>query len=180
VKGFDTVDRPEKLPEGTRKNAERAVASRWKELDHPIYSAAWQLNPATTTPTSWRDIDKEAAGDVIQIVKSFSDKPQAAATAMTQLADFLNRTGCFSNNVIGQKEAWAKGPLVWWESFGAPATELFKAAEQVISFVPVASSAERNWSCFGFIHSRLRARMYNNKSEKLVFLYQNYQLLRQR
>ena len=79
-----------------------------------------------------------------------------------------------------QKEAWAKGPPVWWESFGAPATELFKVAERVLSFVPVASSAERNWSCFGFIHSKLRARLYNDKSEELVFLYQKYRLLRQR
>ena len=180
VKGFNTVDRPEKLPEGTRKNAERAVASRWKELHQPIYSAAWQLNPATTTPTSWRDIDKEAAGDVMKIVKSLSDTPQAAATAMTQLADFRNRTGCFSDNVIWQKEAWAKGPLVWWEGFGAPAAELFTVAERVLSFVPVASSAERNWSCFDFIHSKLRARLYNDKSEELVFLYQNYRLLRPR
>ena len=175
-----TTKRPERVPEPARKKAVTDLKTRWEELHHPIYSMAWQLNPATTTPTSWQDIDKEAKEDVKRLLCSFSNTPADEARATIQLSEFRNRTGNFVEAVKWDKVAWEKGPLVWWESFGSGATELFQVAERVFSFVPVASASERNWSCFGFIHSKLRARLYNDKTEKLVFLYQKYPLLRAR
>jgi hypothetical protein len=180
LKEFNTVERPEKLPAAAHQKAVKAVADRWQELHHPIYSAAWQLNPATTTPTNWKDIDDEAREDVQEIIKSFSDSTTDAAKAMSQLTDFRNRTGVFADPILWCSEAWEKGPLHWWDTYGTSAAELYRVCERVFSFVPVASAAERNWSCFGFIHSKLRARLYNHKTEKLVFLYQNYRLMRSR
>ena len=37
---------------------------------------------------------------------------------------------------------------------------------------------ERNWSVFGFVHSKSRNRLYGHKVEKLVHIYQNMRLLR--
>ena len=42
----------------------------------------------------------------------------------------------------------------------------------------VASTAERNWSVFGFVHSKSRNRLYGHKVENLVYIYQNMRLLR--
>ena len=46
------------------------------------------------------------------------------------------------------------------------------------SVVSVASSAERNWSILGFIHSKARDRLYPGKAEKLVYIYNNMRMLR--
>ena len=46
--------------------------------------------------------------------------------------------------------------------------------------IPSTSAAsERNWSSFGFIHSKLRNRLGDNKVEKCVYLYWNIKILKQ-
>ena len=44
---------------------------------------------------------------------------------------------------------------------------------RVLSILTSSAAAERNWSNFGFIHSKLRARLNNDRLKKLVALYQN-------
>ena len=43
----------------------------------------------------------------------------------------------------------------------------------VLSILTSSAAAERNWSNFGFIHSKLRAHLNNDRLKKLVALYQN-------
>ena len=40
-----------------------------------------------------------------------------------------------------------------------------------------SATAERVWSTFGFIHSRLRNRLTNERGKNLVFIYTNSLLL---
>lgn len=44
--------------------------------------------------------------------------------------------------------------------------------------VTSASSCERNWSAFGFIHSKSRNRLSSKKAEELVYVFSNRRLLR--
>ena len=55
---------------------------------------------------------------------------------------------------------------------------LRECALRVCSVVSVASSAERNWSISGFIHSKARYRLYAGKAAKLVYIYNNMRMLR--
>ena len=50
--------------------------------------------------------------------------------------------------------------------------------ERVFSMTCVTSGAERNRSIFGFLHSRDRNSLYNDKGTKLVFVHQNLRALR--
>lgn len=50
---------------------------------------------------------------------------------------------------------------------------MVELACRVLSIPTSSASAERNWSSFGFIHNKLRARLNNNRVKKLVALYQN-------
>ena len=50
---------------------------------------------------------------------------------------------------------------------------LREIALMVFSVLPSGSSCERNFSSFGFIQSKLRNRLSDGKTEKLVFLYSN-------
>ncbi len=43
--------------------------------------------------------------------------------------------------------------------------------------VTSASSCERNWSAFGFIHSKSRNRLQTKKAEELVYVFSNRRLL---
>ena len=69
-------------------------------------------------------------------------------------------------------------PLMWWQTFCYDNATLRECALRVCSVVSVASSAERNWSIFGFIHSKARNRLYAGKAEKLVYIYNNMRMLR--
>ena len=46
----------------------------------------------------------------------------------------------------------------------------------VLSILTSSAAAERNWSNFGFIHNKLRARLNNDRMKKLVALYQNLRI----
>ena len=82
--------RPERVPEPAREKAVTNLQNRWEELHKPIYSIAWKLNTATTTPTSWQDVDKEVKEDVKRLLCSFSNSPADEARATIQLSEFLN------------------------------------------------------------------------------------------
>ena len=59
-----------------------------------------------------------------------------------------------------------------------PLPELQDVLKRAFSITCVTSGAEPNWSIFGFLHSKNRNRLYNDKVPKLVFVYQNLRALR--
>ena len=72
----------------------------------------------------------------------------------------------------------ALGGLNWFQAFCYENSVLRDIALRVHSTPTVASAAERNWSVFGFVHSKSRNSLYGHKVEKLVHIYQNMRLLR--
>ena len=79
---------------------------------------------------------------------------------------------------MGRGGGLTMSPLMWWQAFCYDNATLRECALRVCSVVSVASSAERNWSIFGFIHSKARNRLYAGKAEKLVYIYNNMRMLR--
>ena len=102
-----------------------------------------------------------------------------AATAKLQLQQFLMTSGEFSDDQIWTKESPSLGGLNWFQAFCYENTVLRDIALCVHSTPTVASAAERNWSVFGFIHSKSKNRVYGHNVEKLVYIYQNMCLSRQ-
>jgi Protein of unknown function (DUF 659)/hAT family C-terminal dimerisation region len=96
---------------------------------------------------------------------------EKAAKIYGQLLLFINKAGIFENpgywdtQVIQQVHA-----RIWWTQFDC---ELSVLAQELLSIMPSSGAAERNWSTFGFIHSKLRNRLRNPRVEKLVYLYTN-------
>ena len=101
-----------------------------------------------------------------------------AQTAKLQLQQFLTRCGEFADERLWTKESLALGGLNWFQAFCYENSVLRDIALRVHSTPTVASAAERNWSVFGFVHSKSRNRLYGHKVEKLVYIYQNMRLLR--
>jgi hypothetical protein len=69
-------------------------------------------------------------------------------------------------------------PHQWWHRVGGNA--LPKIAKHILSLTCSASSCERNWSMYSFVHSKNRNCLGVDKAEALVYIYTNSKLLRQK
>lgn len=66
--------------------------------------------------------------------------------------------------------------LQWWaEQFAGG--DLSKYAQQLLSIIPSSGASEQVWSTFGYLHSKSRNRLKNERVEKLVYIYTNDRLL---
>ena len=164
-------------PKPEHKQAKSLVLERWKFLHHPVHSASYVLNPALMTREEDPLKDCEIRNDVAQVFESFGGK-EHAQTAKLQLQQFPMSCGEFADERLWTKESLALGGLNWFQAFCNENSVLRDIALRVHSTPTVASAAERNWSVFGFVHSKSRKRLYGHKVEKVVYIYQNMRLLR--
>ena len=165
------------LPKPEHKQAQSLVLERWKLLHQPVHSASYVLNPALMTREEDPLKDSEIRNDVAQVFESFGGK-EPAQTARLQLQQFFMRCGEFADERLWTKESPALGGLDWFQAFCHENSVLRDIALRVHSTPTVASAAERNWSVFGFVHSKSRNCLYGHKVEKAVYIYQNMRLLR--
>ena len=68
----------------------------------------------------------------------------------------------------------------WWICHGANGVHLQNLAIRLLSQVASSSSAERNSSTYGFIHSVKRNRLGSQKAEDLVYVHSNLHLASRR
>jgi hypothetical protein len=64
----------------------------------------------------------------------------------------------------------------WWHRMGGNALPMI--VKRILSLTCSASSCERNWSMYSFVHSKSRNRLGVDKAEALVYIYTNSKLLR--
>ena len=67
-----------------------------------------------------------------------------------------------------------KTPLQYWQADGCVWKDLQKIGVRIFSMVTSSASSERNFSTFGFVHSKLRNSLGPAKVDKLVFIKTNY------
>jgi hypothetical protein len=98
--------------------------------------------------------------------------------AMAELTEYKERRGPYSPvEAPDIREAYMEAHQ-WWHRVGGNA--LPKIAKCILSLTCSASSCERNWSMYSFVHSKNRNRLGVDKVEALVYIYTNSKLLRQR
>jgi hypothetical protein len=69
-------------------------------------------------------------------------------------------------------------PYQWWHRIGGNALPII--AKQILSLTCLASSCERNWSMYSFLHNKMRNHLGVEKAKALVYIYTNSRLFRQR
>lgn len=102
---------------------------------------------------------------------------EAAAKASLQHAKFRAQEGLFGS-VNAQKNIKAMPAWKWWGQYGATVPELQAAARKILAQCSSACSCERNWSTYGFIHSKLRNRLRPERARDLVYVFSNLRLLK--
>ena len=80
------------------------------------------------------------------------------------------------SNISTLEERITTNLVRWWICHGANGVHLQSLAIRILSQVASSSSAERNWSTYGFIHSVKRNRLGSQKAEDLVYVHSNFRL----
>ncbi|MCO5548302.1 hypothetical protein L7F22_001759 [Adiantum nelumboides] len=97
-------------------------------------------------------------------------------TLKAQLSDYISLQGEFEDtSAYGDMQKLS--PITWCQNYGTGALELQRLAIRVLSQVSSASTCERNWSTYGFIHSLKRNRLGHSKADDLVYVHSNLKLI---
>lgn len=163
------------LPPSSLQPLERAVAARWVDLHSPLHSVAYMLDP------EYWDHDQGSLPDVVQdwydvLEKLYPRDVETQAKIIEQLEDYRSKMGAFGREVV-QEMAKTMPAHKWWSSHGGTTPELQKLAVRVLAQVCSASSCERNWSAFDFIHTKKRNRLAPQQANDLVYVFSNLRLL---
>jgi hypothetical protein len=102
--------------------------------------------------------------------------PANALLALQQLPEFT-----FSMGLLGCQNALESAPNMaphlWWGMFGVGQPQLQKLAIKLCAQPASATACERNWSTFGWIHSKLRNKLAPARAADLVYVFSNSRLI---
>ena len=97
---------------------------------------------------------------------------------MDELTHFEEKTGPYGPLEAPDIREIRMLPHQWWQRVGGNALPVI--AKRILSLTCSASSCERNWSMYSFVHNKVRNRLGTKKAEDLVYIYTNSKLLRER
>lgn len=97
---------------------------------------------------------------------------------LSELQEYEEGTGPYSADMTPSIREGNMLPHQWWNRVGDRA--LSKVAMRILSLTCSASSCERNWSAYSFVHNKSRNRLAPAKAETLVYIYSNSRVLRKR
>ena len=97
---------------------------------------------------------------------------------MAEMTEYEERLGPYSPEEAPDIRVANLQPHQWWSRVGGEA--LPKIAKRVLALTCSASSCERNWSMYSFVHNKSQNPLGTKKVEDLVYIYTNTRLLRGR
>ena len=97
---------------------------------------------------------------------------------MAQMTEYEERLGPYSLKEAPDIQVANLQPHQWWSRVGGE--PLPKIAKRVLTLTYSASSCERNWSMYSFVHNKSQNRLGTKKAKNLVYIYTNTRLLRGR
>jgi len=149
-----------------------------KRLDFLFTSSvglAYMLTPKYAADGFYFDEDKT---DIISTASEYANKvaPTIADKVQDEMIAFIEEMSLLTEK---RKETIYKmNAKQYWNIVGRqkyPA--VFEVAQPIVEMICSSATAERTWSTFRFIHSRLRNRLTNERVKKLVFIYTNSVLM---
>ena len=96
---------------------------------------------------------------------------------LSSLLRYINKRGAFTHTIFEPLEHGLPADIWWKDCIDSAEDSLLKElALRLLSMPASSAAAERNWSAFSFVHSRLRNRLMPDKVEKLVYIFFNKKL----
>jgi len=152
---------------------EKFGSNRWQNfLYNPVVIVAYKLDPRYHgNRLNSRQWDSIIEKEIIELVgEEYQD------LVLTELAEYIGKLGGFASNHL-----WGdvtQKPVNWWNLMKGRYPILSDIAIRILSIPATSAASERNWSTFGFIHSKLRNRLHEKRVEKIVYLFWNLRILR--
>jgi hypothetical protein len=174
---FSLRDPPFSLNEELAESAEDQFQSRWHMLRTDLHYAGALLNPYLLDEVTLID-DREATEAVVRVLRKLTTNDVAFASALSEYQSFRDHRGIFAGLPVAA--ALNLEPHEWWDLLGAGAHTLAPIAKRILAQVCSASSCERNWSMYSFVHNKVRNRLTSERAEELVYIYTNARTLRDR
>ena len=131
------------------------------------------LDPAADQPIHMQELIKV----IENVLHGEPAKQQEAARELSIYREARRGQGMLGSDMI-KAAARTLPACEWWPTFGKMACpNLGIVAVRVLSLVSSACACERNWSDYGFIHSRLRNRLDPERAKKLVAVFATSRLV---
>jgi Protein of unknown function (DUF 659)/hAT family C-terminal dimerisation region len=152
----------------------RLVNERWEMLHTCLHAAGYVLDP------QFRGDQQHGSEEVMKGFHTFLERilpnVQDQVDAVNQLERFRNGEGLFGYQVA-LASASKMHAHAWWSQYGSATPQLQEVAIKCLSQVSSASSCERNWSLYDFVHSKKRNRLDPGRAASLVYVHSNLRLL---
>jgi hypothetical protein len=136
------------------------IVTRWNGFNTPLHTLAHALNPKfydeefiaqRNGKRKAPHKDKEVATGVKKAFQRLFPSSQQTKVR-EEFACFAAELEDFAD-ISALEERSTMNPIKWWTCHGANGVYLQSLATRILSQVASSSSAERNWSTYGFIHS---------------------------
>jgi hypothetical protein len=165
----------------------KIIVDRWNNFNTPLHTLAHALNPKfydeeliakSNGKRKAPHKDREVATGVKKaLMRMFPS--HLHREVKEEFASFAAGIDDYAD-ISALEERSTMNPVRWWICHGANGVHLQSLAIRILSQVASSSSAERNWSTYGFIHSVKRNRLGSQKAEDLVYVHSNLRLASRR
>lgn len=147
---------------------------RWEFLHSKLHSVGYQLDPEFwgCKPAE----DEEVTTDYLEYLEGIYPDVEQQVQAEAELKKYRDGDGIFGRRVVRTSSSKLSG-AGFWSRYGTGCPFLQPMAIKVLSQVSCASSCERNWSLYDFIHNKRRNRLSSQVAESLVYVHSNLRLL---
>ena len=157
---------------------EENFMKRWDMMLTDLHYAGAMLNPYLRGHMELQQ-NREAKRALNRVFRRLSNPLGVGFNeVMAEMTEYEERLGPYSPEEAPDIQVANLQPHQWWSRVGGEA--LPKIAKRVLALTCSASSCERNWSTYSFVHNKSRIRLGTKKAEDLVYIYMNTRLLRGR
>ncbi|PNX78363.1 hypothetical protein L195_g034341 [Trifolium pratense] len=160
------------------------LTDRWSKSNTPLHCLAHSLNPRYYC-REWLDQyparvaphrDNEICQERNKCFKNYFQDVSERREAIAEFVKFSSAEGEFGQ-FDSLLDRWNLTPKEWWVTYGSSIPKLQSIALKLFSQPTSSSSAERNWSTYGFIQSMKRNKLNPKRAEDLVYIHTNLRLL---
>ena len=171
----NTIDElPAFVSVSLRETLHNKLAARWEFMYADSHGIAHILDPrfmGDLMPAN----DREKIEDFIFFTYPYRGTTYPGFDAMVELGLYKSYIESMNPRRLVPLKEGKMTMYTWWKTFidVKSIPHLTEIAYRVFSSLVSASSSERNWSTFGFIQSKLRNRLGDAETTKLLFVHCN-------
>ena len=171
------ADPPFNLDRDLAESALNSFQTRWGLMLTDLHWAGGLLNPFLIGKITLHE-NPRARPALNRVLRNLTPDEATYLMAITEFQDFIESRGAFEGVPLAARADFP--PHEWWDAFGHGAPILSNIARRILAQVCSASSCERNWSMYSFVHNKVRNRLIHSRAEDLVYIYTNTRLMRRR